>query len=148
MSAKKLAVAAIKKGTVIDHITAGQALRIVKLLNLAKHHKQVALGLNLPSKTLKYKDLIKVEDRELSADEVNQVAILSPHATINIIQNFEVVKKFQVSIPQTLSGILACPNPKCVTNHEKMVSSFIVKQRVHKNVLHCRYCHKTFQDAG
>ena len=141
---KTLAVSAIKNGTVIDHIVPGQALAIVRLLNLAKHHKQVTLGLNLPSSTRQYKDIIKVEDRELTPEEANQVAIFSPKATINIIKDYEVVNKFFVEIPETISTVIRCPNPRCITNHEKMRSFFFVKQRMQSIDLQCKYCRKIF----
>lgn len=146
MEAKKLIVAVIKNGTVIDHIPAGQGLRIVKLLNLDKHKKQVALGLNLSSKTLKHKDLIKVEERELTSEEVNQVAILAPQATISIIEESKIVRKFHVSIPETLAGIIHCPNQQCISNHEKIVSLFLIKQKAKRNLLCCKYCRKTFYE--
>jgi aspartate carbamoyltransferase regulatory subunit len=137
-------VSAIRNGTVIDHITAGQALKIVLLLKLARHQKLVTLGLNLPSKTMTYKDLIKVEERELTPEEANQVAILSPKSTINIIQEYEVIKKFQVKLPPMLSGVFSCPNPKCISNHEAVTSSFSITQRHHSILLQCKFCRKTF----
>ena len=91
---KELSVSAIENGTVIDHIPAGQGMRIVRLLKLADHKKKVTLGLNLPSKSLGYKDLIKVEGREISVEEANQIALFAPKASINIIRNFQIQKKF------------------------------------------------------
>ena len=73
MERKTLAVAAIKNGTVIDHITAGHALRIVKFFNLKSHHKPITLGLNLPSGSMEYKDIIKIEEWELMPDQANQM---------------------------------------------------------------------------
>jgi aspartate carbamoyltransferase regulatory subunit len=144
ISQKTWPVAAIRNGTVIDHITAGQALKIVHLLKLAQHQKLVTLGLNLPSKTMTYKDLIKVEEWELTPENANQVAILSPKSTINIIQEHEVVKKFQVSIPSFLTGIFVCPNPKCISNHEAVASGFSVSQRHHNILMQCKFCRKSF----
>ena len=141
---KSFKVAAIRNGTVIDHITSRNALKIMHLLNLAKHNKQVLLGLNLPSHTLKCKDLIKVEDREFTPEEANKVAIFAPQATINIINEYKVTKKFQVSLPEKISGIIDCPNPTCVTNYENNQSSFTVKQRKNHIQLQCKYCRKSF----
>ncbi len=138
-------VAAIRNGTVIDHIDAGHALKIVKILKLAGHQKQVTLGLNLPSNTLGLKDIIKVEDRELSPDEANQVAILAPNATINIIYGYEVQRKFKVTMPATIEKIFSCPNPACISNHESTKGSFKVLQRVKNKIgLECHYCRKVF----
>ena len=145
LTTKTFAVAAIRNGTVIDHIDAGHALKIVKLLKLASHHKMVTLGLNLPSNTLGYKDIIKVEDRELSPEEANQVAILAPKASINIIQDYEVFKKFKVTMPESIEKVISCPNSRCISNHENINSSLKVLQRVKNEIaLECRYCKKVF----
>lgn len=145
ISAKTLAVAAIHNGTVIDHIRAGQGLPIVQFLKLAKHRKQVTLGLNLPSDALDYKDIIKVEDRELTPSEANQVAILAPDATINIIKDYEISQKFKVTIPNTIEKVIPCPNPRCISNHENIPSLLKVRQRVRNCIqLQCHYCRKIF----
>ncbi len=137
-------VFAIKEGTVIDHIKAGKALKIIKLLKLDSNNKIVTLGLNFPSKTLKKKDIIKVEKKELTPEEANKVAILAPQATINIIRDFKVVKKFKVKIPTVVEKLLVCPNPKCITNNENMKTVF--KTTVNKNIVkvRCEYCEKIF----
>jgi len=144
MAQKVLAVAAIRNGTVIDHIPAGQALKIVHLFHWECHQKLVTLGLNLPSRILSFKDIIKIEDLVLSANEANQVAILAPKATVNIIQDFEVISKFQVSIPASIASIISCPNPKCISNHEEMISSFKVKSHQNHVSLECKYCRRIF----
>lgn len=144
MTTKQLLVSAIKNGTVIDHITVGHALKIIRLLNLADHNKVVTVGLNLPSKTMKIKDLIKVESRELTPEEISRVAILAPRASINIIENYRVAKKFHVNIPETIEYVVICPNPKCITNNENMNSKFHVLHENSKIKLKCHYCEKVF----
>ena|ERR1700733_3987281 len=141
---RELSVAAIESGTVIDHIPSGQGMRIVHLLKLADHKNRVTLGLNLPSQMLGYKDIIKVEDREVSADEANQIALLGPKITINIIGGYKIVKKFTVTMPETISKILPCPNQKCITNHELMDTRFGVRHHGRKVMLQCHYCEKSF----
>lgn len=139
------AVSAIQNGTVIDHIDAGYGLKIVQLLKIATHKKQVTIGLNLPSSKLDLKDIIKIEDRELSPEEANQVAILAPDATINIINNFEVNNKFKVTLPNTIEAVIPCPNPRCISNHDKIPSSLKVLRRIRKNTrLQCHYCRELF----
>jgi aspartate carbamoyltransferase regulatory subunit len=147
-SSKTLAVAAIRNGTVIDHISAGNGLKIVQFLQLAKHRKQVTLGLNFPSGRLEYKDIIKVEDRELTLEEANRISVLAPDATINIIQDFEICRKFKVSIPKTIEEVIPCFNPRCISNHENVSSSLNVLKRVSNTIqLQCRYCRKIFTQA-
>lgn len=139
-----LSVTAIEHGTVIDHIPSGQALSITRLLHLAQHKKKVTLGLNLPSQTMGHKDLIKVEDREITEQEASQIAIFAPKATINIIQDFCVVKKFVVTLPSHIERLLPCPNPRCITNHDPMHTHFSVACFGDRVVLRCHYCDKSF----
>lgn len=141
---KILSVAAIENGTVIDHIPAGFGMHIVRLLKLAEHKKKVTLGLNLPSQTMGYKDLIKVEDREITTEEANQIAVFAPKASINIIRGYRLEKKFKVIMPKKITKILQCPNHRCITNHEPMQTHFLVQKYGTKVHLQCHYCEKSF----
>ncbi len=140
-----LQVAAIKHGTVIDHISDKHALKIIQLLHLASGGTTVTVGLNLPSKKMGSKDLIKIADREISLEEANRIALFSPEASINIIRNFKIVKKFAVTLPKKISGLLVCPNPKCITNHELMTTLFTVEKNKKTIDLVCTYCEKLFE---
>ena len=144
MTNHELLVSAIKNGTVIDHIAAGQALKIIRILRLPDHKKVVTLGLNLPSRAMGHKDLIKVEGRELTPEEANEVALLAPEASINIIKNYKVTKKFRVRIPEMIERVIVCPNAKCITNHERMMTVFFVRQQGKLLKLQCKYCEKIF----
>lgn len=141
-------VFAIKQGTVIDHIDAGETLNIIRLLNLAADKRIVSVGLNFPSKTQKMKDIIKVEDRELTPEEINRVAILSPNATINIIRNYKVAKKFKVAIPEIIEHVIVCPNVKCVTNNDNTDTKFKVISNQNRQLkLKCCYCEKVYSQT-
>ncbi len=144
MLTKTLSVAAIRNGSVIDHVVAGNALRIIRLLDLAKEQHQVTVGLNLPSEGKRLKDLIKVEGREISAAEASRIAILAPEGTVNIIRDYDVVEKFKVSVPRILENVIVCPNPRCITNHEKMNSFFFLEQRGNTMQVVCKYCRGHF----
>lgn len=140
-----LAVAAIKTGTVIDHIDAGQALRIIYLLNLAQARYPITIGLQLPSKSMGSKDLIKIETRLLTATESNEVAIFAPHATINSIENCIVVKKIKTVMPAKIQGVFPCPNSACITSTERVTSCFNIIT-THKQIqLSCYYCQQLYQ---
>lgn len=141
---KTLKVLAIKHGSVIDHLPAGTALRIIKILKLDNHENTITTGINLPSKRQGKKDIIKIENKELTSDEVNQVALLAPSASINIIKNYQVVKKFNVSIPKELKGIITCPNPQCVTNHEELTTKFLTSSEKKILKLKCYYCERLY----
>ncbi|HLB41876.1 MAG TPA: aspartate carbamoyltransferase regulatory subunit [Gammaproteobacteria bacterium] len=139
-----LSVSAIKNGTVIDHIVAGQALRIIYLLGLQKKNNLVTIGLNLRSKRLGIKDLIKIEDRILAEDEANETVIFAPAATINVIENFHVVHKIKTHLPSVAHGVFLCPNRLCVTQMEQMESCHYIHEQGKKITLICHYCEKEF----
>lgn len=129
---KTLSVSAIQNGTVIDHINSGQAIRIIYLLDLLEKKHKVTIGLNLPSKTIKFKDIIKIENHTLKNEEANEITVFAPEATINIIQNFEVVKKITTTLPPSISDVFDCPNPACITRTEPVETFLISKHRASK----------------
>ncbi|EKD68988.1 MAG: hypothetical protein ACD_47C00332G0002 [uncultured bacterium] len=139
---KQLKVDAIKDGTVIDHIPAGKAMKVLNILKL-KNSDVVMVGVNLASRKFAKKDLIKIENRELSGDEVDRIALIAPDANISIIRNFEVVKKSEVNIPEKLSAIIVCQNHKCITNTEPVTTCFYVEAR-NPIMVRCHYCEKSF----
>jgi|SRR5579862_185348 len=142
---KTVSVAAIKDGTVIDHIPSGQALKIIYLLQLSEQRFEVTLGLHLSSSTMGHKDIIKIKGRFLTEKEAHDVAVFAPNATINIIKNYAVSSKIQAKLPQTVKRILLCPNPRCITKQESVDTLFTVdefKQKIH---LRCYFCEKIFE---
>lgn len=137
-------VPAIENGTVIDHIAVGCGLKIIRLLEINDLRHLVTIGLNLESKLMGHKDIIKVTDRQITPDEANQIAILSPQATINIVKNYRVESKFRVHPPDKIEGIVVCPNPRCISNCAGVVSRFAV-ETVQKGIwLRCHYCEKNY----
>ena len=144
MKEKTLSVSAIKQGTVIDHIAATQALKIVSLLRLSENERRVTIGLNLKSRSMGLKDIIKLEDVFLSEVEAAQIAVFSPSATVNVIENYQVAKKYRVEMPSSIREVLSCPNPRCITNGEKTITLFAVEENNGLAMLHCNYCEKRF----
>lgn len=144
MKEKTLSVSAIKEGTVIDHIRAGKAMKIIRLLHFAENERRVTVGLNLKSESTKLKDIIKIEGVFLSPAQAAQIAIFSPKATVNVIDNYKVAKKFRVEMPEAIAAVLACPNPRCITNAEKIGTLFTVEENNSQVILRCRFCEKCF----
>lgn len=139
---KELAVAALRNGTVIDHIPTGALYRAVRILGLESLESAVTIGNNLESRRIGKKGIIKVADKEFTKEELNRIAIIAPSAVVNTIRDYEVVDKRQVELPDMISGIVTCSNPKCITNNEPMTTRFIVVNK--KNVgLRCDYCNHT-----
>jgi aspartate carbamoyltransferase regulatory subunit len=141
---KTLSVSAIQNGTVIDHIKSGNALRIVSLLGLLKHGNKITIGLNLISKRIGKKDLIKIEDIELSPEQANEVVIFAPNATINIVKNFEVVGKVKTRLPSSISDVFICPNVLCISQEKHLETKFYVEEQNKQVYVTCHYCERTF----
>ncbi|MFZ0219436.1 MAG: aspartate carbamoyltransferase regulatory subunit [Candidatus Aquirickettsiella sp.] len=141
---KTRSVSAIDNGVVIDHIPAGQALKIMRLLHVVNSKQRVTLGLNLRSKTLKLKDLIKIENRLLTPQEIDYVAIFAPGATISRIENFKVSEKINCKIPKTIRDVLVCPNQNCI-NHIASKGYFKLEESSNQVKLRCFYCEKQFE---
>lgn len=141
---KQLQVEAICNGSVIDHIPAGQGIKILKLFHLLETRERITVGLNLPSAALGAKDLIKVENSRLTDAQANQLALFAPHATVNIIENFQVVRKLQLQLPETIEGVFDCPNSNCISHREPVRSGFRIKAVGTEVRMKCKYCEKSF----
>ncbi len=141
---KTLSVSAIHHGTVIDHISAGQAIRIVHMLDLLNKKHKVTIGLNLPSERMGLKDIIKIENHVLSNEDANDIMIFAPDATINIIRDFDVINKIITKLPDTIAGHFICPNSACVTHVEPVKTFFYIESKGKQVYLKCKHCEKSF----
>ena len=139
---KTIKVSAIKNGTVIDHIAAGKVLKVIDILNLTGNNS-VMIGMNLNSNKIGKKDIIKIENRELSKVEANSIALISPSATLIIINDFEVVNKTSLDMPEYIEEHIICPNPKCITNSEDIHSKYYINNTKIATA-RCLYCEKKY----
>ncbi|WP_343552889.1 aspartate carbamoyltransferase regulatory subunit [Pantoea sp.] len=140
----KLQVEAIKRGTVIDHIPAQIGFKILSLFRLTETDQRITIGLNLPSGEMGRKDLIKIENTFLTDDQINQLAVYAPLATVNRIDDYEVVAKIAPTLPDRIERVLTCPNTNCISRNEPVSTSFAVKKREDDVHLKCKYCEKEF----
>jgi aspartate carbamoyltransferase regulatory subunit len=143
MKKAQLKVDPIKKGTVIDHISAGKALQVADILNLRNPKNLMMIGVNLSSNKMQKKDIIKIENRVLTNDEVNSIALISPNASLIIIEDYKVVKKQRIALPKHIQKHIVCPNPNCVTNIENVSTKFEVANNNPVEV-RCEYCEKKY----
>lgn len=144
MSDHELRVSKIRNGTVLDHVTGGQALNVLAILGIdGSEGFGVSIGMNVPSDRLGRKDVVKVEERELSSSEVDVLSLIAPEATINIIRDFEVVEKNRVTRPETVTGVLSCPNRNCITNGGEPVKT---RFTVVSDGVRCAYCSEIIRD--
>ena len=145
---KELKIQPIKNGTVIDHITAGNAVKVLHILGIPKSSTSiVSVAMNVRSKYGK-KDIVKVENRELDPHEVDKIALISPKATINIIRDYEVAERHKVKLPEVVIGIVTCSNPTCVSNSKEPVKSRFIVLDKDPIQIKCYYCEREPEDIA
>jgi aspartate carbamoyltransferase regulatory subunit len=142
---KGLMVSPIENGTVIDHLPPGKAIKIAEILNLLQPGYVVIIGQNLRSTKYVLKDLIKVENRYLTGEEYNKIALIAPNATVNMIRNFEINEKRKVTVPDFLEEVAFCANANCISNKERVPSRLYTVSR-DPLVMVCHYCN--FESKG
>ena len=149
---RELLIRAIKNGIVIDHIPSEKVFAIVEILKLKEYSERITVATNMPSSSLGRKGIIKIEEKILEEKELNNISLLAPNVTINIIDNYEVVEKSKLEKLDKVIGLMKCDNPKCISNHENIETKFIrIKEdseNLDKNNLKekskykCFYCEK------
>lgn len=140
---KKLLVSAIENGTVIDHIPAKHLFKVISILGLDSIKNQITFGTNLESKKLGHKAIIKLSEVYFKDKDINKIALIAPHAKLNIIHDFKVTDKKVVQVPNEIKGIAKCGNPKCITNNDNVNTYFYVRPKDSEKVaLKCHYCEK------
>ncbi|WP_436900755.1 aspartate carbamoyltransferase regulatory subunit [Halovenus halobia] len=145
MTDQQLRVSKIENGTVIDHIAGGQALNVLAILGIdGSRGETVSVGMNVPSDRLGRKDVVKVEDRELSQSELDVLSLIAPAATINIIRGYDVVEKNLVERPSSVTGVLECPNQHCITAEDEPIDTHF---EVLDDGVRCVYCDTIIRES-
>ncbi len=145
MSKKELIVQKITEGTVIDHIDSGKALHVLSMLGITgSEGKVITVAINVPSKKYNKKDIIKIENIYLSPETTNKISLIAPHATVNIIKDYEVIEKRSLKIPKQFSGMFKCPNPNCITNSGEKVETCFYVPSGNPPLLRCKYCDRIY----
>ncbi len=147
---KEFKVTPIRNGTVIDHIDCGMALKVLRIIGVSSNNvsSPISVLMHVPSKKAGFKDVVKVEDRELDPKEVDKISLISPEATINIIRDFNVAEKFKVNLPQVVRGIVRCGNPSCITNLNEPVEPEFSVESKKPPTLRCIYCDRILDDTA
>ena len=146
MLEEKLKIDKISKGTVIDHIDAGYALTILSLTGLDESKNLMTIGVNVSSQKFQTKDIIKIEGVFLNETQMQQISILSPNATISLIDNYKVIEKKKVKMPKVIKKLILCTNQTCISNSEKepISSEFIVIEEKPLKI-QCIYCERIYK---
>lgn len=133
-----LEITSIKNGIVIDHIKAGNGVKIFNYLKLDETNLNVALIINAESQKLGKKDIIKIENCEKL--DYTVLALISPSITICEVKDEVIVNKIHVELPEKVRNIIKCNNPSCITKYEKYVPhSFVLVDRENARY-RCEYC--------
>ena len=128
----------IKNGYVIDHITAGNAIKIYRLLNLEKLDLVVALITNVKSNKTKTKDLLKIG--KLIDIDLDKISFIDPDVTINIVKNNKIIEKKKLELPERLINVCKCNNPRCITSTERNLDQIFNLTDKENKVYRCNYC--------
>ena len=128
----------VRTGIVIDHITAGRAMLLYELLDLGNEEGSVAIIKNVQSGKMGKKDIIKIEtERELNLDIIGYV---DPGATVNVIRDGCLIEKKTLDLPETLTDVIFCKNPRCITSVEQELSHVFRLTDKQNKVYRCLYC--------
>ena len=145
---KELRVTPIKNGTVIDHIGMGMALKVLQILKITgAHSSPVTVAMNVASKEGK-KDIVKIEDREVETAELNKITLIAPDATINIIRDYAVERKFKVEVPGRVEDVVKCSNPNCVAVKENRMNHMTIVFSTDPVRVKCFYCEREIEDIA
>ncbi|MCQ2475039.1 MAG: aspartate carbamoyltransferase regulatory subunit [Clostridia bacterium] len=128
----------ISNGIVIDHIKAGSGMKLYELLGLGELDCSVAIIKNVSSKKMGKKDIIKI-DADIPVD-LDVIGYVDPDATVNIIKNGELVKKLVIGLPETLTDVIKCKNPRCITSVEQEIRHIFRLTDRDKKIYRCIYC--------
>lgn len=139
----KLMINSIDNGTTIDHIPAGKALEIIKFLKI-NPKAAIAIAINVPSNKMGTKDLIFIENFELSKREMKKIGLMARNVTVNIVKNKKLVKKHILGLPEEAEGIIKCLNPNCISNKENIPSKFSIHSSTITGT--CHYCEKNMTE--
>src|SRR5207249_2265562 len=121
--------------------------KVLKILGIGDAvTSTVTVAMHVPSQAMGWKDIVKVEDRELGGRELDKIALIAPTATVNVIRNYNVAEKRPLALPDRAVGILRCANPNCISNvREPIESSFVVRSKSPLRVV-CKYCDRELED--
>ncbi|MCL2762054.1 MAG: aspartate carbamoyltransferase regulatory subunit [Treponema sp.] len=128
----------IKDGIVIDHIKAGQGIRIFNWLGLDKAPHTVAFVVNANSKIMGKKDIIKIDN--VMTINFNVLGLIDPNITVNVIKDQKIFKKIKLQLPEKVENVLICKNPRCITSTEKYVAHVFHLENQEMQTYRCEYC--------
>ncbi len=131
-------VDSIQNGIVIDHISAGNGMTLYDLLGLDQLDASIAIIKNVNSKKMGKKDIIKI-DADIPVD-LDLIGYVDPDATVNVIKNGTLVEKRKPELPEVLTDVIKCKNPRCITSVEQELKHVFRLTDKEKRIYRCIYC--------
>ncbi|MCQ2427214.1 MAG: aspartate carbamoyltransferase regulatory subunit [Clostridia bacterium] len=128
----------IQNGVVIDHITAGRGMKIISLLGLDDTDLSVAIIRNVTSRKLGKKDIIKIDS--MTDVNLDLIGYVDPDATVNIIREGVLSQKLTLDVPEKLTNVIKCKNPRCITTTEQELPHIFKLTDKNKMEYRCIYC--------
>lgn len=138
-----LNIGGLNNGIVIDHIEVGGAMKIYSYLNLENLDNSVAIIKNAKSNKMGKKDIIKIEGT-IDID-LDMLGVLDPNITINIIENGTIIAKKNPKLPEQVTNIIRCKNPRCITTIEQEIPHIFKLTNKNKGLYRCIYCEQAFK---
>lgn len=138
-----LNVGKLTEGFVLDHIQAGRCMEIYQYLGLDKLDCCVAIIKNAKSKKMGKKDIIKI-DGGLDLVDLDILGFIDHNITVNIIKNGEIVEKKELTLPKTVTNVIKCKNPRCITSIEQELDQVFYLTDEDKQVYRCKYCEEKY----
>jgi aspartate carbamoyltransferase regulatory subunit len=133
-----LNIAEIKNGIVIDHIKAGQGIKVFNWLGLEKASYTVAFVVNACSERMGRKDIIKIDNTITINFDI--LGLIDPNITVNIIENEVITEKIKLRLPERVENVLNCKNPRCITSTEKYIPHVFHLENPELRTYRCEYC--------
>lgn len=133
-----ISVDSISKGLVIDHIKAGRSMDIYKYLNLGELDCPVAIIKNVKSTKYARKDIIKIEG--IIDIDFDVLGYIDPNITINVIENEVIANKLELNLPEKITNVIKCKNPRCITTIETGIDDVFYLSDKDNKVYRCLYC--------
>lgn len=138
----ELYIRPIQTGTTLDHLHAGTSIKILQILNITNH--PVTAAMYVSSRKMGKKDLIFIEEKFLTKEDIERVSLIAPTATVNGIRLGKVFDKKQLSMPEKVVDLIRCVNPNCITNHEPLKTKFSIIKNPTR--VKCFYCETTMNE--
>ena len=143
-----LNISGLSEGIVLDHIKAGKSLDIYYQLGLNKLDSQIAIIKNAHSKKMGRKDIIKIEGNVLDRIDLEVLGYIDHNITVNIIRDNTIVEKRVLRLPQKITNVIHCKNPRCITSIEQELPHIFYLADAEREVYRCRYCDERYSDRS